>query len=52
MAKYIVGGDSKTQYSFTDTQYFLDFFWWNYFSMHKKAEGMTQFNIFHVLVEN
>ena len=28
------------------------FFLWNYFSMHIKAEGMTQFDIFHVFIEN
>ena len=29
-----------------------DFFLWKYSSMHTKAKGMTQFNIFHTLVEN
>ena len=51
IAKYIVGG-LKNPSSFTDTQYFLDFFLWNYFPMHIKAEGITQFYIFHVFVEN
>ena len=32
IAKYIMGG-LKYPYSFTDTQYFLDFLW-NYFRMH------------------
>ena len=44
---------SKTLYwYFTDAKYFLELFLWNYFSMHIKAEGMTQFDIFHVFVEN
>ena len=43
---YIVGGTQKP-YSFTDIQYVVDSF-----SMHTKAEGMTQFDIFHVFVEN
>ena len=38
-AKYIVGGTQKP-YSFTDIQYFVDSF-----SMHTKAEGMTQLDI-------
>ena len=42
----------KKPYSFTDTQYFLDFYWWNYFNMYLKAEGMTKFDVFHVFVEN
>ena len=49
--KYIVGG-LKNPYSFTDTQYFLDFYSWNYFSIHVKHEGMTQYDIFHDFVEN
>ena len=36
---YIVGGTQKP-YSFTDIQYFVDSF-----SMHTKAEGMTQLDI-------
>ena len=44
---------SKTLYwYFTDAKYFLELFLWNYFSMHIKAEGMTQFDIFHVFAEN
>ena len=51
IAKYIVGG-LKNPYIFTNIQYFLDIFSWNYFSMHIKAEGMTKFDIFPVFVEN
>ena len=48
IAKYMVGGEGrlKNSYSFTDTQYFLDF------SMHIKAECMSLFDIFYVFVEN
>ena len=45
--KYIVGG-LQNPYSFTDTQYI---FLWKYFPLHIKAEGMTQFDSFHTLVE-
>ena len=44
-------GDSKTLIALLIPNIFLIFLW-NYFSMHIKAEGMTQFDIFHVFVEN
>ena len=44
-------GDTKTLISLLIPNIFLIFLW-NYFSMHIKAEGMTQFDIFHVFVEN
>ena len=44
-------GDSKTLIALLIPNIFLIFLW-NCFSMHIKAEGMTQFDIFHVLVEN
>ena len=45
-------GDSKTLKALLIPNIFLIFFWLNYFSMHTKAEGMIQFDIFHVFVEN
>ena len=42
-------GGLKNPYSFTDNQYFLEFFLWNSFSMHIKAEGRTQIWYFSCL---
>ena len=51
IAKYIVGGTQKPLYLYW-CPIFSWIFLWNYFSMHIKGEGMTQFDIFHVFVEN
>jgi hypothetical protein len=48
---YKVGG-TQNPYSFTETKDFLDFFLWKYFFMHIKPEGLTQFDIFHIFIEN
>ena len=57
IAKYIVGGTQKPFNSFTDTQYFLDFFYETIFLciylsnwIMPSAESMIQFDI--VFVEN
>ena len=49
--KYIVGVTQKPLELYWYPIFSLPFFW-NYYSMHTKAEGMTQFDIFHVFVEN
>ena len=47
-----IRGDSKTLIALLIPNIFLILFLWNYCSMHIKAKGMTQFDIFHVFVEN
>ena len=47
-----VGGLKKT-YSFTENQYFFkQKKGEKYFPTHKKADGMTKFDTFHILAEN
>ena len=48
---YKAAGGLKKPYNFTETQYFFEKNMWKYFPMRIKAKGMTQFDIFNVLVE-
>ena len=51
ISSYKVGGTQKP-YSFTETQYFFEKKMLKYYPKPIKAESMTQFDIFHTLLEN